>query len=895
MKIKNRLFLWAALLMPGLAFALDNPLDFDYPPTDVSVQLLGNIFGIVDGVLAGSGSQIMGQLFGVFNAAVLAIGAIIITYTLFVSTLNTAHEGEFIGRKWSSIWIPVRSAAGIALLLPKASGYSIIQVFVMSVVVYGVGAADAVWDSALNYLERGGVLVEQAVDPTDPEFGKLTDEARDIFKIQTCMYGLQEVLEKERLDNLDRGYSDPGAVPDMTSTLDFIDAYENMDHPRVDFPGDLSDAPKAYRKYTGMCGHITWSKLSAEESATLSGEEGVGLGLSGDVLEQAEQARTLAVQQFVSMLAGPAQTVARNQFQRSEEDRLPIGKFRDPNAKTENLEWFGSDDKSPLLRGTELKDGVAVYYGVMRPTLRALEGLIRQHTLRSDVDPTGFIDQARARGWILAGSYYFDLSQLNTMATNVLGNEDAKVTVVSDFNESKIGDLSEAHQNDLKTVSGELGDEVNIYLRDAQNFPIDYGYEEQINIDVTTPIPQGRSATTQPWKITIPIIKKTITLVRPVDFSIGWIFEEISTLLSDVWRTVAWKFFSLIFNHANMSQAQVSTMNPIIGLAELGRTMISVVQIVWIGGAMFFLATSALGLIPGFSAVNYAILSFVLYFIPLLTVILSLMFVSGAMMAFYIPLVPFIIFTLGALSWFIAVIEAMVAAPIVAIGIAHPEGQSQVFGRADPAVMLLLNVFLRPSMMIFGFIGGIILSYVGIWLLNVAYAHGVRGIFAVTGIFETKAVIGLVTPRFALSLLTLVAAIVIYGIIATIIVQKAFALIYIIPDKVLRWLQGGFQESLGQETARMIEEVKGGAESAAKAGGDREAVGAAFKEMEQKGKEFGKEAKKRGAAKKAGMKVQPKGGGKGKPPTGSDASSSSNVDLQSAGSSGSSSVGTAST
>ena len=71
----------------------NNELNLKPPPGDLSIMFLGNIFGVVDGVLAGTGSQIAGTIFGVFNAAVLALGGILITYTVLVSTMNTAQDG----------------------------------------------------------------------------------------------------------------------------------------------------------------------------------------------------------------------------------------------------------------------------------------------------------------------------------------------------------------------------------------------------------------------------------------------------------------------------------------------------------------------------------------------------------------------------------------------------------------------------------------------------------------------------------------------------------------------------------------------------------------------------------------------------------------------------------
>src|SRR5262245_33857744 len=49
------------------------------PPQDVSVQFLSDVFGVVDGVLHGTGTQIFGEMFGVFNSAVLTVAGAILT------------------------------------------------------------------------------------------------------------------------------------------------------------------------------------------------------------------------------------------------------------------------------------------------------------------------------------------------------------------------------------------------------------------------------------------------------------------------------------------------------------------------------------------------------------------------------------------------------------------------------------------------------------------------------------------------------------------------------------------------------------------------------------------------------------------------------------------------
>ena len=129
-----------------------NALNFQPPAGDLSVVFLEDMYGVVEGVLNGTGSQIMASMFSVFNAVVLALGGIVIMYIIIVGTLNTAEQGKVLGEKWNSLWVPIRATLGLALLMPQSSGYCIMQILVMWFVVQGIGAADKVWNAALNYL-----------------------------------------------------------------------------------------------------------------------------------------------------------------------------------------------------------------------------------------------------------------------------------------------------------------------------------------------------------------------------------------------------------------------------------------------------------------------------------------------------------------------------------------------------------------------------------------------------------------------------------------------------------------------------------------------------------------------------------------------------------------------
>ena len=101
---------------------------------DLSILYLGEIFGSVGTVLAGSGSFLLSDMYGVFNQGVLAVSTFFFIYTTIVGIMNSAGEGEFLGRKMSSIWVPIRTVFGVAMVVPdKASRYCVNQVMLMSV------------------------------------------------------------------------------------------------------------------------------------------------------------------------------------------------------------------------------------------------------------------------------------------------------------------------------------------------------------------------------------------------------------------------------------------------------------------------------------------------------------------------------------------------------------------------------------------------------------------------------------------------------------------------------------------------------------------------------------------------------------------------------------------
>lgn len=127
------------MLFPHIAHAADI---FEVPSTDLSKQLFLDVLFPDD-----LSESPLASVIKVFVAFALMLGGVLAAYTLIAGTMQTAHDGEMLGKKWSSMWLPIRLAVGAALLLPAAGGFCAAQVLVLWCISQGVGLADNLWSA----------------------------------------------------------------------------------------------------------------------------------------------------------------------------------------------------------------------------------------------------------------------------------------------------------------------------------------------------------------------------------------------------------------------------------------------------------------------------------------------------------------------------------------------------------------------------------------------------------------------------------------------------------------------------------------------------------------------------------------------------------------------------
>ena len=69
------------------------------------------------------------------------------------------------------------------------------------------------------------------------------------------------------------------------------------------------------------------------------------------------------------------------------------------------------------------------------------------------------------------------------------------------------------------------------------------------------------------------------------------------------------------------------------------------------------------------------------------------------------------------IGWVFLAVEAVVASPLIALGLAHPNSQ-QFFGASEPSIGMFLMLYLRPTLIGIGYIIASILAYLALLYLN---------------------------------------------------------------------------------------------------------------------------------------------------------------------------------
>ena len=193
------LALFLTALLPASAFAASG---FMPDGSDKSVSIfLNQLFGALVGAAGGpgGGADPLASSLGKLNELLLFVGGVLLAYTLVAGTMQTAHDGEVLGKRWSSMWVPIRTSLGIAAIVPIINGYAVIQVIVMWLVLQGVGGANLIWNAYASTTNSSN----QALNSVDVK--GIDGFSQDLLKTLVCAKTTEAQLNLQRGDGTSVG------------------------------------------------------------------------------------------------------------------------------------------------------------------------------------------------------------------------------------------------------------------------------------------------------------------------------------------------------------------------------------------------------------------------------------------------------------------------------------------------------------------------------------------------------------------------------------------------------------------------------------------------------------------------------------------------------------------
>lgn len=701
-------WLWVLPLLLLASPIFSAPSLFDVPLQDQSRVYLQQLFGAVGDFMAGAslGYNPLKDALALFNNCALVLGGVVILYSLVVSTLNTANDGEMLGKKWNSVWIPIRSALGFGLLLPTTSGYSIIQVFVMWVVVQGIGAADYVWSNYATKMAEGTYTT--TVNTTYSGAGSSTSlntPANNIFSNLVCAHSAQMIAG--------------------TTGQVFVDTGS-----QYVFSTDGSSNP--------TCG--TLNKASDPQVN----------GYLENFVEQIDTNSALPFAKGQYALQFPTPGVTPTQ---PSTESIQNGIQTAMQQYSANISQLSQDTAN---QNAQQQGGQYGYYSTV-------------------------IQNQIGEGWLYAGSMYMTILRLQTTSplASKSGQQTSKNVATSAY--PQVTPYNEA----------------NIHLGQSQAQFVTI----MNNADSLTS--SANYASLDPNSGSTNLNCASMVSNTRADKALGGI-QDLCNQVTGSWGDVLKKQHSMT-GSGNVT----STYSPIISLAQWGQSAVNAVAWTWISMFALITAGAIAGIVisfmfpgPGEVAAT-TVGALMAYMAPIFFMVMSFYLTEGALAGYYIPVLPFMIYMLTSIGWFFLVIEAMVAAPLLALGILHPEGQHDIFGHASSGFMILVGIFLRPVLIVIGFIAATLFVNVAIQMVNTGFYEAIFNLFSAGTSHNLTVWASLImTMMYVTTLFT--------------VVNRSFTLIYIIPDKVLRWI--GVNESSGVEGD--VQALKGGFDQRVKGVGD---------------------------------------------------------------------------
>lgn len=697
------------LFASSLAWAVAIPTSADIlgktQATDQSViiftHLLGAFFSSPLSSLAGS-PGLIGSMFLVFNTCVFVVGMLWAGYGILLGIVETSETGEVLGKKLSATWLPIRMVTGIGGIVPVFAGYSLSQVFIVTMTGLGIGIANAMWYGAIEKMNEFTALSPPGIMAQGSGGVDFTVVAKDLFAMHTCTLSMQESQAQQ---------SDQGLTPQAQDVVTSKAVTVSGGTSAIVSSGSISEP--------NLCGQATVKRVGR------AGARGEGI-MSFSVASVDYKAYSDAI----------ASGYASN--------------LLSLNAEIETLTkfWYAARVRQNNARGSPVVpvptaqiDSLGLKYADL--AYKTVKTQSKAMETKASSGLTRFAEENMKKiGWLGAGSWFSTIAEANAAAS------DAIRASFYDFkgpnNSSSF--MSQGTKNTLNEGVGVSENAVKTGDQESSTMDqIMYWIAKKVGVE-TGNISLGQG-----------IIRSSINLAK--------------------------------------GSGGGDLVNPIIMFKNLGDRLIltgEALYLVQTGLEVATKPTSVVGkvadtvtdFIPGLSLVKDMAKSILAKLGMMLLILAPYFILIGALMAIYIPMIPFITWMGGIVQYCVVVCQGLVGAPIAALS--HMEAEGEGMGRRTEAgYMFVLNVTFRPALMLFGFfLASALLIVVGTFSIEL-FTSAMAGV-------QGNSITGLVSFAGFLTL---------FLVMNITLIQSLFNMIFLLPDQVLGLIgTNGSMTDMGKET-----------------------------------------------------------------------------------------------
>jgi hypothetical protein len=770
-------FVALASMFTSQAQAAPGILDSPFPLQDVGNKWLEHIFNDGDFAFTNNTTnaqygllgtdfvrmpQIIRQIAAFYSNAMLILASIILIYHLISMIAATAHEGVAMGRNANQIWAPIRLVFALGLLVPVAGGWSSGQWLVMQIAKWGSGMASNIWNVSSNFPPN--------VAKANPDIQGDTLVA-NLMGVGACLIHTEHSIGPDAKIQTNGTYTASLAgIGLVNSTRTVIDAVPT---PAGSGLSTLAGAPNFFvtagdgtvappdRWGTGAnCAKITTPGVSPQLGLNAFATWGTNQ-FTGAAGPDGPNMRGIATAYIAAYNAIAADAILLGAAEAIKDYRIdgangicgvgaPIicGGVPATYSRSLSITALKTTYRNTFLGsiGAIVVPKVAgVAPGYIEP---AAGQFVYDEAANNLSYKTANAYVADPRGWMTAGSFFMDLA--------------TKAKMMDAFMRLGVNVQATPGTQEAKTK----------YDMDMLG-----KMEALSNEDYNGALPGGNLCAKPDNTGTPDFFKKLVYCVGFIPFGI---------MQSDFTMNTG-RLFAGAGNHLPFSDMHAFGGNMIEGattLIKMGLALNAASAAVGLTDSLIDKVenqkkASAIGKflkaagISGGVEMLKGMVDGIGVFAPMLISFGVMLFIPGFMLFYLLPMLPFINFVMGCITWVVSVLQAVIAIPVIAIAHITPNGEGLPSSSARGAYLMLLQIFLRPIMMVFGFLVCVLIVNTGLVFASMLYLDNTT--ISMIGADPMSQLIGFV----------------LYAGLSWGIVHAAITCIDEFPLKAVSWIGGG--------------------------------------------------------------------------------------------------------